>query len=196
MVFSIMCSDHLELNDYLLNLIYAEREQDQDGIQRSNFRQLGGWHSHNNLHHDVAYTPLTEKINQSSQRISQQLGYHPKKHLNIGTMWSIINAPGSLNKAHIHPSCDWSGVYYVNTPNQSGDIEFTDPRTVNIMNQPSFIPNKKRTKENWTKVRFTPTAGKMLIFPSWLYHSVNPNLSNEVGKKGERVIISFNLTQS
>jgi uncharacterized protein (TIGR02466 family) len=195
MVFNITCSDHVALNDYLTNLIYAERDRDQEGIQRSNYKKLGGWHSHNNLHREDAYRPLTDRIHQAGRRISKQLGYNPSKHLQVGTMWSIINAPGSSNKSHIHPGCHWSGVYYVHAPKGAGDIEFTDPRTTHIMNQPSFEKNKQRSKENWTKVQYTPKAGKMLIFPSWLYHGVAPNLSDQSGRDGERVIISFNLSQ-
>ncbi len=111
-------------------------------------------------------------------------------------MWSIVNGPGSVNKAHIHPGSLWSGVYYIQTPQSSGDIEFTDPRTVNIMHQPTLEPNKRRPAESWTKVRFTPKAGRMLLFPSWLYHSVGPNLSSQPGDQSDRVIISFNLSQS
>ena len=194
-VFSVSCSGYKQLNSQLLSLIYAERERDQQGIQRSNFRELGGWHSHNNLHQINAYNPLTERVLQAGKRMSSQLGYHPSKELKIGTMWSIINAPGSSNKSHIHPDCHWSGVYYVQVPDSGGDIEFTDPRTSHIMNQPSFDPKSKRSKDNWTKVRFTPKAGTMIIFPSWLYHSVEPNMSNKTGKEGERVIISFNIPQ-
>ena len=195
MVFNISVSDPEALNSYLLELIYAERARDQRGIERSNFPRLGGWHSHNNLHKEPVYSPLTDRVHQAGRRISQQLGYHPDRHLQIGTMWSIINAPGSSNKSHIHPGSHWSGVYYVHTPEQAGDIEFVDPRTFHVMDQPSFKPGKTRGRENWTKVRFTPKAGKMLIFPSWLYHGVDPNLSDKPGKDGERVIISFNLSQ-
>nr|WP_234170434.1 TIGR02466 family protein [Ruegeria pomeroyi] len=58
-----------------------------------------------------------------------------------------------------------------------------------------FQPNKKRSRENWTKVRFTPVAGRMIIFPAWLYHAVDPNETKETGDAGNRVIISFNLNQ-
>ena len=195
LVFNTLCSGHSELNEYLLKLIHEERERDQAGIERSNFRKLGGWHSHNNLHKEKAYKPLTDRIHQAGRRISKHLGYASDMHLRIGTMWSIINAPGSFNNAHIHPGSHWSGVYYIQTPKNAGDIEFTDPRTPYVMNQPSFEPGKKRSKENWTKVRFTPKAGRMLIFPSWLYHAVDPNLSELEGADGERVIISFNMSQ-
>lgn len=49
-VFNITCAGHEALNRYLLDLTYAERERDLEGIERSNFRGLGGWHSHTMLH--------------------------------------------------------------------------------------------------------------------------------------------------
>lgn len=195
MVFSSICADHEQLNAYLLELIYAEQERDQKGIERSNYRKLGGWHSQNFLHREEAYKPLTDRVHQAGRRMSKKLGYDPRKYLKIGTMWSIINPPLSSNKSHIHPGCQWSGVYYVHTPEAAGDIEFTDPRTTHLMSQPAFKPNERRSQENWTKVRYKPRAGRMIIFPSWLYHSVAPNLSEETGRDGHRVIISFNLNQ-
>jgi uncharacterized protein (TIGR02466 family) len=89
----------------------------------------------------------------------------------------------------------WSGVYYIQAPEGAGNIEFSDPRTVHLMNQAKFQPNSKRPRDSWIKVRFTPTAGRMLIFPAWLYHGVDPNISKEPGDAGNRVIISFNLNQ-
>ena len=73
-------------------------------------------------------------------------------------MWSIINPPGSANRAHIHPGCTWSGVYYIQAPEGCGNIEFIDPRTENLMHQPRYVPNKKRPKHCWTKVNLTPEA--------------------------------------
>ena len=190
-----MFDDAETMNEDLLALIYAERERDTKGLERSNFRSLGGWHSHNNLHKLPEFEILTRHIQTVTEGISNDLGYHPDYYLNIGTMWSIINAPGSSNRAHIHPDCLWSGVYYVHVPENSGDIEFTDPRTQHLMRTPKYIPNKRKLRECMTKVRISPMAGKMVIFPSWLYHAVHPNLSTRAGRLGERVIISFNLSQ-
>lgn len=184
-----------EINEVLLKNIYAERDRDQEGIQRSNFRALGGWHSHNDLYKEVEYSDITNAIHQAAEMVSQSNGYHSDYELRIGTMWSIINPPGSSNQAHIHPGCQWSGVYYVQAPENSGNINFTDPRTANLMFQPKYLPRKKRPKHCWSKVHFTPTAGKLIIFPSWLYHAVNPNLSTEESPMSDRVIISFNLSQ-
>jgi uncharacterized protein (TIGR02466 family) len=184
------------LNARLLASIYEERERDRKGIQRSNFRSLGGWHSHNDLHKDDRFADIVRAIGTMGDYISTNLGYHQGYRLEIGTMWSIVNPPGSSNRAHIHPGCDWSGVYYVQAPAKSGDIEFIDPRTQHLIRQPRYIANRKRPKSCWTKVRYTPVAGRMLIFPSWLYHGVDPNLAAEKGNAAERVIISFNLSQT
>ena len=194
-IFSIQCAQEEELNSYLINLIYNERTKDRMGIQRSNYKQLGGWHSKNSLHRDVVFGPIIQRINQAGKRISEHFGYDPNKQLHIDAMWSIINPPGSSNKVHIHPNCLWSGVYYVQAPADSGHIEFVDPRTCHVMTEPSFDRRKKRQRETWTKVSYAPKAGKMLIFPSWLYHGVDPNLSQLTDSHADRVILSFNLCQ-
>ncbi len=195
-IFSLEAADPVALNKATLEHINAERERDEKGIQRSNFRALGGWHSHNSLHQEAAFKPIVDLIYEATAGLEDANGYHDKHPLTIGTMWSIVNPPGSSNRAHIHPGCLWSGVYYVQAPENSGDIEFIDPRTQNLVSQAKYQPNKKRQKHCWTKLTFSPRAGRLLIFPSWLYHSVAPNLSTNEGKAGERIIISFNLSQS
>lgn len=195
LVFYTDCSEPEAVNEHLLALIYSERERDKEGVERSNFKKLGGWHSRNNLQSEEAYKPLTDRVHQAGQRISNHFGYDPTTALQVTTMWSIINPPGSFNKAHIHGGSHWSGVYYVQTPEDSGDIEFTDPRTPHIMSELKFDPAKKRKRDTWNSARFTPKPGKLILFPSWLYHSVEPNLSSNDGKDSDRVIISFNLRQ-
>ncbi len=187
--------DAEEVNSELLTIIRGERERDQEGIQRSNVKALGGWHSKNNLHEKSAYNVIRERVLEHGRFVSAELNYNRDYHLGIDSMWSIINGPGSFNKAHIHPGSIWSGVYYVAAPEKCGDIEFTDPRTENLIKQAKYVPNQKRPREAWAKVRFTPKPGKMILFPSWLYHSVDANLTEEEGENAERVIISFNLSQ-
>ncbi len=184
-----------ELNASLLELIYGERERDPAGESRSNMPALDGWHSHVNLHKDAAYADLVAALDAELAFICEDSGFDPSYRLRIETMWSIINGRGSSNSAHIHPKSHWSGVYYIKTPDNCGNIEFTDPRTMLLMDQPAYIPGRTRKKSRWTKVNFTPEPGKVVIFPSWLYHAVAPNLSDGVGADGHRVIISFNASQ-
>lgn len=195
MVYSVRLHDAEEMNKEILAAIMDERERDGKGIERSNFRSLGGWHSHNNLHKEAKFAKLTKRVNKMLAGVSGNLGYDPNYELIITTMWSITNPPGSSNRSHVHPGALWSGVYYVQAPEGAGQIDFTDPRTVQIMNPPSFVPGKRRKTECWTKVKVKPTPGKMLFFPSWLYHSVEPNMAEGEGPEAERTIISFNINQ-
>lgn len=195
LIYSFDLPEPQGLIERLLKLTYAERKRDQAGVEKSNFRKLGGWHSQTNLHKSPDYHELVDIIEEGAGSISSELEYHESYSLRIGTMWSIINPPGSANVAHVHPGCIWSGVLYLQTPQDSGKIAFTDPRTANIMQKPKYAPDQRRPRECWTKVNFTPVAGRMLIFPSWLYHSVAPNLSEEEGANADRVIISFNISQ-
>ena len=196
MIYSSKLHDAKELNERLVRNIREEQQADEKGIQRSNFTNLGGWHSRNNLHKKKKFSEIASRITSTAQKISEDCGYDPEWELKIGTMWSIINSPGSFNRSHIHPGCLLSGVYYVQAPENSGDIEFTEPRTQHLMDQAKFAPGKKRPNKCWTKVKYKPTEGKMIIFPSWLYHAVYPNLSEAIGEgASDRIIISFNLSQ-
>lgn len=194
-IFQVDLPEAETLNKHLLKTIYGERDRDREGLARSNFSELGGWHSHNDLHKCAEYADLVSYIDSATGRMCDTMGYDPSRSLKIGTMWSIINPPGAANRSHVHPGCLWSGVYYIQAPEDCGRIEFVEPRTMHLMNQPRFKPNAKRQREYWTKVRFTPTAGRMIIFPSWLYHGVDPNMSTEEGDAANRIIVSFNLNQ-
>lgn len=194
-VFSFKVPGAASLNRHLKETIYEVRSKDQKGIARSNYRELGGWHSKNALHKEPQFIEIAQYVEAFCGCVSDKLGYHPDYALKIGSMWSIINPPGGVNQAHVHPQSLWSGVYYVQAPKNSGSISFTDPRTANVMHQPQFKPQKTRPKSCWTKVHFEPEAGKMLLFPSWLYHSVAPNMSEAKGDDADRIIISFNLSQ-
>ncbi|MDE2925365.1 MAG: TIGR02466 family protein [Acidobacteriota bacterium] len=195
LIFSLDIPNSETLNAHLIEVIYAERERDGTGVRKSNYPELGGWHSTVKLHKDVTFAGLVQHVDAVSAMLCRKLGYHTSYRLRIGTMWSIINPPGSSNRAHIHPGCIWSGVYYVQAPRNSGRIVFIDPRTQNMMTVVKYIPGAKRPRNCWTRVQHKPVAGRMLIFPSWLYHSVNPNRSRANGKNADRIIVSFNLSQ-
>lgn len=182
------------LNKTLLDLVYAERESGV-AVNKSNTAELGSWHSATDLHKKADYAPLLAEVDATLARISDNLHYSKDHVLKVTSMWSIINPPGNGNRAHCHPNSLWSGVYYVQAPENSGNIEFIDPRTALVMNQPKYEAKKKRHRDCWTKVNFKPVAGRMFVFPAWLYHGVASNVSKETGRAGNRIIISFNINQ-
>lgn len=194
MIFQYDVEHNEDLNRMLLDLTYAEREQGI-AVNKSNTAELGSWHSATALHKNPAYEPLLTVVDGVLSRMADEMSYAKDQVLKVTSMWSIINPPGNGNRAHVHPGSLWSGVYYVQAPAGAGKIEFIDPRTVLIMSQPKYETKKKRPRNCWTKVKFKPVAGRMIIFPAWLYHGVDPNTTKEKGRAGDRTIISFNINQ-
>jgi uncharacterized protein (TIGR02466 family) len=195
MIFQYDVENCESLNKTLLDLTYAERERDRAGVNKSNTAEFGSWHSATALHKNADYKPLLTEVDAVLGRVSKELSYATDQALKVTTMWSIINPPGNGNRAHVHPNSLWSGVYYVQAPEGAGHIEFVDPRTIQIMNQPKYVAKKKRPRDCWTKVNYKPVAGRMIMFPAWLYHGVDPNLCKEEGRAADRVIVSFNINQ-
>lgn len=185
-VYQTEVAEAARVNKALLAAIANARALDKQGIEKSNFTKLGGWHSHVQLHKDPEFAHLGQIVRCCASELAQDQGYDPAIRLDINAMWAIVNAPGASNQAHIHPGSLWSGVYYIQAEQDAGAIEFTDPRTANLMRQPVY---EKRPEHAYASVRYQPVPGRLLIFPSWLFHAVRPNLS-----ESERIIISFNLT--
>ena len=104
----------------------------------------------------------------------------------ISSMWAIINEQGAWNQKHQHSNSDISAAYYVSAHENCGDIVFYDPRPSRVYKYPiAKSPNKLNATVNSIK----PEPGMLVLFPSYLDHSVNPNLSEK-----KRVVISFNLS--
>ena len=96
-----------------------------------------------------------------------------------------INLGGSANHRHQHGNSTISGAYYVRAPKNCGDIVFYDPRPAPVYSHPNVeSPNLLNAQVN----RISPKEGGLVLFPSYLDHSVNENLSNS-----ERIVISFNI---
>ena len=61
MIFSATAGEETDkVNADLPSAIYAAREADRKGIERSNFTALGSWHSQNHLHREAAFAPITK----------------------------------------------------------------------------------------------------------------------------------------
>jgi hypothetical protein len=78
--------------------------------------------------------------------------------------WAVLGQPGdaSLDTPHNHLPYHFSAVYYPEVPTlqaPEGNIVFFDPREAFAGGQPVQLP---------------PQEGMMVLFPSWLKHSVVP----------------------
>ena len=95
--------------------------------------------------------------------------------------WINYIAPGGYQNYHNHLlEPDLSGVYYYKTNQHDGDIMFkTDSGGL----------NHSKIFGNSTIIKQSPQIGKLILFPSFLEHSVELNKS-----MSDRISISFNCT--
>jgi len=110
-----------------------------------------------------------------------------KKEPNLNHMWFNMNFFKDYNRHHCHPENKISGVFYVSTPKNCGNIIFINSSPIE-----HFLPLKEINGNfnnfNSTHWFLPPLENYLYIFPSWLYHHVEPNLS-----KKPRITFSFNV---
>ena len=170
-----------KLNLYLEKHILEWSNQDK-GVSKTN---VNGWHSQTDMNHKKEYEPLIRELFQMQNEIvkEEHLDMEPR----LGNMWANINPPGGYNNNHIHPNSLFSGVYYVKAPPNSGRLSLMDPRP----GVQQCMPSRKKVKlprELWREIYYDPIPGRMIIFPSWMWHKVEPNKSNDI-----RISVSFNF---
>ena len=181
-VFECQIDDYVKINKELEKYIYKLKKSDPKGTNKSN---AGGWHSSDFVIQDNA--PIQNFISKFNNLLPDifinQMGVDKK--LKILNMWSVVNGKNTFNTKHNHPNSYFSSAYYVKTNENSGHIKFFDPKEVKTMYSPGI---GKLNEFSTNIVRIKPEEGKLLLFPSYLHHSVEENVSDE-----DRIVISFNL---
>ena len=170
-----------ELNQYLEKHILDWSNQDK-GVSKTN---VNGWHSQTDMNQRKEYEPLIQELFQMQKEIIEE------EHLDIeprlGNMWANINPPGGYNQSHLHPNSLFSGAYYVKAQPNSGRLSLMDPRP----GVQQCMPNRKPgnlPRELWRETYYDPIPGRFIMFPSWMWHKVEPNQSNDI-----RISVSFNF---
>jgi uncharacterized protein (TIGR02466 family) len=143
-----------------------------------------GWQSEQTLHAREEFQELAACVGNAAKSILRflRIGYEVCE---ITGCWATVLARGAAHKAHSHPNNFLSGVYYVRTRPGSDAINFHDPRTQAGVIRP---PVAELTAENTDQVVVRVTNGTLLMFPSYLEHSVDANVNEE-----ERISVSFNV---
>lgn len=183
-IFSLKCENFKETKDDLIALCYEMRDNDDCGVNKSN---VGGWQSKvdliksnkkfMNIFEDMIFTFFTDK------RIFS------KNYFEIANIWVNINQKNDYNLPHVHAYSDISGVFYLKVPKNSGDIVFINSQEFqHHLLIDSFTEEFKKQISLYSEYSITPEEGECVIFPSSLYHRVNPNKTNE-----DRISIAFNI---
>ena len=175
--------DYKKINQEMLDYIFDLQKKDPEGIVKSNF---SGWHSHDFDLNDEAPKNFIQAIKTNINSVLNDMNWDMDKQLvKINSIWAIINEQDAFNQRHHHGNSDLSAAYYVSAYEKCGDIVFYDPRPAPVYKHPI---SKSANILNASVNSIKPEDGLLVLFPSYLEHSVNSNYSNK-----KRIVISFNI---
>ncbi len=170
-----------------LEIAILDRRAKAAGMARSNVR---GWHSDRDFQNwpEPEARELVDSMRSAVQNMVSLVALSQRFSARIEIVaWANVNGPGSYNQYHTHPNCLWTGVYYVRAGDyrdddlkHAGKLKLYDPRPrVDHLAHPGQGFGRN--------VNITPRNGTMVVFPSWLAHSVNSFDSDTL-----RISVAFN----
>ena len=172
--------DSLKFKKHILQTM----KEDKKGRVISNY---GGWQSDSFVKVNSFNEGIFKKINESVDKVQKQLPL--KYNLKLQNYWYNVNKFGSSNKLHNHAEFTntlVSGVFYITTPKNCGNIIFVDSNQLKT----SLYESKVHKHNCFTSSRHMGPASENMcvLFPAHLNHFVQPNLN----KNKHRISISFN----
>ena len=170
-----------EIQDELIDYAYDLKKREPEGVSISNY---GGWQSPDfivNNENDVLQSFL-----------SKCLGKFPtiKESVKLFvSAWININPPEAFNLKHNHPTSDLSGVLWIKSQKDCGNIVFDSPRSFATHQEVECYTEDFKDNNNYFhSYQFDPVEGRLVVFPSHLDHHVEFNKSQE-----DRISVSFNI---
>lgn len=156
------------------------------------FSNMGGYQSNDiQGQHDIL-VPVINDIISHSKEYCKVMNIRSDLFGKDGfsfNMWININGYKDTNTPHIHPRAMISGVYYIQTHENCGNISFEHPASDVMQYDYSGDMLTSLNTSNATNYTFPAITNRLYLFPSWLKHCVLANQS----KTKKRISVSFNL---
>jgi len=190
-LFSIpFLENDLNLNlDGLVKFSLDKKIEDKQGRSLSN---LGGWQSNDlkNTDNHMDISMLKQYILNNVKDLQKKYSIREEAIPVIDNLWININEKGNYNLKHIHPHCFFSGVFYIQCDEKlPSKLVFFHP-AYDIMQYDWKDSLYNKYVENNSHIwKIIPKSNSLILFPSWLQHSVEPNPSAKT-----RISISFNIS--
>lgn len=149
---------------------------------------ITSYHASHNLLEICDLTELRQVIVDCAAQFTINMGMNLPKGFKIES-WINFFVKNQSEHEHTHYGNFLSGCYYVNAPEGSGVFAFPDPVRERQMWRGIFV--KEKQEENFLNVNscsYIPQRGRLLMFQSWMPHSVLKNNSDE-----PRISIAFNI---
>ena len=115
----------------------------------------------------------------------QQLGYKGRPRLKYH--WANVNFPDGATLMHDHAPSPLAGCFYVDVPENSGDLFLANPLEILLRYQP-FEEQSIRHNEFPFDHRIEVSNGMLVMWPGYLVHRSGTNHSGK-----NRVLIGFDV---
>ena len=179
-----------------VNIVDLQEEcyEIRNNIPSKNKSNLGqnSYHSPNllNLQNPPEILKLMKQITNCIQTIHQQ---SRRENVRLVDFWININGKGGSNVPHTHPGAKYSGVFYIKVPKEmkGGNLfflkDYNETYLTSQENMGFFKQGYNLLPNDLPKIPVKPLEKLLIVFPSWLPHSVEFNDTDE-----ERISLSFN----
>jgi uncharacterized protein (TIGR02466 family) len=138
-----------------------------------NLTNIGGYKNTflKNIPETLIYDELKSFILDVSKSFSNLINsdFYPK---NVHLFFSEMNK-GDQHPYHAHPNSVYSGVFYLDVPENSAYLRFHDPRPY-----ANFILYNSKHPSAWPMHDIKPQTGLFLIWQSWMPHEVLKNFTD------------------
>ena len=146
---------------------------------------ISGYQSPDTLHHVEELCPLFEYICQMGFKACSDFGF-VDCDVALTSAWLNVNDTRQcMNCEHTHGDI-FSGVFYLKAPEGSGKLSIVNESINRMWDGCALTSTKNQFSAEAVKIE--PVEGDIILFPSYLPHSVQTNNHDE-----ERISISFNV---
>jgi len=167
--------------DKKVKKILKEEKNKNKGVQISNVN--GGYQTKNIFDETLRKIFLTK----AGRLIYNFFRVNENYKIRMQSIWINENYKNCINVDHVHGQSNFSGIYYVEVPENSGELVFTrtDKSGSMMINNDMFANNELSFNLIY---KIQPLKNQIILFPSHLIHGVLPN-NNERA----RISVSFNV---
>jgi len=181
MIHSLWPTQILEIRRDTVDILAAALELLPDPEIIDSYAGVRPWASRFDLHQREPFSALSREIIDITSRYLELQGLRWQS-LWIDELWVNAQFQAQNHIMHTHPNSWFSGVYYLQCPENSQRLLFTDPRPQAAVNR------LLGSGQTWAH---EPRAGDLLTWPSWLQHQTVSWTRQPL--REPRISVSWNL---
>ena len=180
-------SEYPEFEEHKESFLASIKEfREENPTKETPRSNVAGYQSPSTLQGVEEFRPLFEYICQMAFKAAADLDFIDCD-IALTEAWLNVNdSRQCMNSQHIHGEV-FSGVFYLHAPEGSGKLSIVNPG-INRMWRGGELLSPQKNQFTGESIRIEPVEGNIILFPSYLPHSVETNDHDD-----ERIAISFNI---